>query len=151
VKLEPHNNDDMFGSDEEMSEGEELRRAAKAYAAVAKRPNPEVIVLDSSSDEEEQRAAKRRAVPPGRPAYQSQSRQLHQQVDITPPPPIPPTTARFKCLGMTIVKPLRTEQQSKAKWRPHAHSRLAISPTLVSNSPPPTPQLCDMRLRSYGT
>ena len=38
---------------EELSEGEELRRAAHAYASTSKQPaQPEVIVLDDSSDDD---------------------------------------------------------------------------------------------------
>ena len=48
----------LDSDDEDLSEGEELRRAAAAYAKVAKRPQPEVIVLDDSSDEEAKHTSK---------------------------------------------------------------------------------------------
>lgn len=46
-------------SEEELSEGEELRRAARAYAKSTNAPPQEVIVLDDSSDDERPGAAKR--------------------------------------------------------------------------------------------
>ena len=88
VKPEPGTGSgDLDDSDEELSEGEELRRAAQAYRAVAKKTEQVVIVLDDSSDEDEEkkRSAKRRAVP----AEQPRSRPIQQQVISHAPSLVP--------------------------------------------------------------
>lgn len=82
----PAQNESLDSDEEELSEAEELRRAAAAYAKVSKRPVQEVIVLDDSSDEEARRAARRRAVPSSSQSHvpvavnHQRRKPLHQQV-----------------------------------------------------------------------
>lgn len=78
------------GDSEAESEGEELRKAARAFAAASKhtKAEPDVIVLDDSSDEDviappsQPAAAARNAWPGnGNTAGQARQSQQHQRLD----------------------------------------------------------------------